>query len=32
MEWIMLISIPIGLYVYYWVFKSVRNFLRNLLK
>jgi len=32
MEWIMLISVPIGLLVYCWIFKLIRNFLRNLLK
>ena len=28
----MLISVPIGLLVYCWIFKLIRNFLRNLLK
>lgn len=27
-----LIMLPVVLFAYYWVFKVIRNFLRNLLK
>lgn len=32
MDWIILISFPICLYFYYWIFRFIRDFLRDLLK